>query len=262
MKKQMNSWQQEDVIEPANSPWGAPLIPALKKDGQTRWCIDFCRWNDLTVKEPFPLPLIMANLHKLGESQIYSTLDGTGAYHNIEIDEADRPLTAFLTPHAQWQFRRMPFGLCNAPKAYSRLIEMVLRGIDPKMLLAYIDDIIIHTRTLKEPFTVMIQVLEAHRKAGLKIAPVKSYICQTKVNYVGHQVSSNGIEMVDDYVNLVVNWPKPQTPKELATFLGKTGYYRQFIQDYSRIAACLEGQKKKPQLIWAPQMDKSFVILK
>ena len=75
-------------------------------------------------------------------------------------------------------------------------------------------------------------------------------------------MSSNGIEMVHDYVNLVVNWRKPQTPKELATFLGKTGYYRQFIQDYSRIAACLEGQKKKPQLIWAPQMDKSFVILK
>ena len=75
LKTQMNAWQQEDVIEPANSPWGAPLIPALKKDGQTRWCVDFRRLNDLTVKDPFPLPLIMANLHKLGESQIYSTLD-------------------------------------------------------------------------------------------------------------------------------------------------------------------------------------------
>ena len=262
LKKQLNAWQEEDVIEPANSPWGAPLIPALKKDGRTRWCVDFRRLNDLTVKDSFPLPLIMANLHKLGESQIYSTLDGTGAYHNIEIEEADRPLTAFLTPEAQWQFRRMPFGLCNAPQAYCRLIELVLRGIDPTMVLAYIDDIIIHTTTLKDHFTVMRQVLEAHRKAGLKIAPAKSYICQTKVNYLGHQVSRRGIEMVDDYVNLVVNWPKPQTSKELATFLGKTGYYRQFVANYSKIAACLEGEKKKPQLIWTPQMDKSFATLK
>ena len=262
LKKQLNAWQQEDVIEPANSPWGAPLIPALKKDGRTRWCVDFRRLNDLTVKDSFPLPLIMANLHKLGESQIYSTLDGTGAYHNIEIEEADRPLTAFLTPEAQWQFRRMPFGLCNAPQAYCRLIELVLRGINPKMVLAYIDDIIIHTTTLKDHFIIMRQVLEAHRKAGLKIAPAKSYICQTKVDYLGHQVSSRGIEMVDDYVNLVVNWPKPQTPKELATFLGKTGYYRQFVANYSKIAACLEGEKKKPKLIWTPQMNKSFDTLK
>jgi len=262
LQKQIKAWEQEDVIEPGNSPWGAPLIPALKKDGRTRWCVDFRRLNDLTIKDSFPLPLIMANLHKLGESQIYSTLDGTGAYHNIEIDEADRPLTAFLTPEAQWQFRRMPFGLTNAPQAYCRLIEMVLRGINPTMVLAYIDDIIIHTTTIKNHFTIMRQVLEAHRKAGLKIAPAKSYICQTKVNYLGHQVSSNGIEMIDDYVNLVVNWPKPQTPKELATFLGKTGYYRQFVENYSKIAACLEGEKKKPQLIWTPQMDKSFITLK
>ena len=262
LKKQLNAWEEEGVIEPANSPWGAPLIPALKKDGRTRWCVDFRRLNDLTIKDSFPLPLIMANLHKLGDSQIYTTLDGTGAYHNIEIEEADRPLTAFLTPEAQWQFRRMPFGLSNAPQAYCRLIEMVLRGIDTRMVLAYIDDIIIHTTTLKNHFMIMRQVLEAHRKAGLKIAPAKSYICQTKVNYLGHQVSNRGIEMVDDYVNLVVNWPKPRTPKELATFLGKTGYYRQFVANYSKIAACLEGEKKKPQLIWTPQMDESFTTLK
>ena len=110
-KKKLNAWKQEDDIEPANLPWGAPLIPVLEKDGRTRWCVDFRCLNNLTIKDSFPLPIIMDNLQKLGESQIYSTLDRTKAYHNIEIDGADRPLTAFLNRDAYWQFFRMPFGL-------------------------------------------------------------------------------------------------------------------------------------------------------
>ena len=262
LQKQMEAWYREDVIEDSNSPWGAPLIPAMKKDGRIRWCVDFRKLNQSTVKDSYPLPLIQGNLQKLGRSQIFSTLDGTGAYHNISINERDRPLTAFLTPWGQYHFKRMPFGLCNAPQAYSRLVEMVLRGLDPRQVLAYLDDIIIHSRNMEDHLVMMHQVLQAHRRAGLKIAPAKSFLFREEVDYLGHRVSRKGIRMIDDYVNLLVDWPKPNTPRELATFLGKAGYYRQFIHSYGQIAACLEAEKKKPQLTWTSKMEESFNKLK
>ena len=262
LQKQLDAWEKEGVIEDSNSPWGAPLIPALKKDGRLRWCVDFRKLNDVTVKDSYPLPLIQANLHKLGKSKYFSTVDGTGAYHNLSIREGDRPLTAFLTPWGQKQFRRMPFGLCNAPQAYSRLVEMVLRGLDPRQVLAYLDDIIVHSRTMEEHIQMLEKVLEAHQRAGLKIAPAKSFLCRRSVDYLGHHVSEKGIEMLEDYANLLTSWPKPQTSRELATFLGKTGYYRTFVRNYGQIAACLEAEKKKPNLKWSPQMDKAFIQLR
>ena len=156
----LQEWNRQGVTEPANSPWGAPLIPVRKKDGRLRWCVDFRRLNEVTVKDSYPLPLITTNLHKLGSSSIFSTIDGTGAYHNVQIAERDRPLTAFLSPFGQFQFKRMPFGLSNAPQAYSRLVEMVLAGIDPRYVLAYLDDIIAHTKNKREHLRILREVLE------------------------------------------------------------------------------------------------------
>ena len=254
----LQEWNRQGVTEPANSPWGAPLIPVRKKDGRLRWCVDFRRLNEVTVKDSYPLPLITTNLHKLGSSSIFSTIDGTGAYHNVAIAERDRPLTAFLSPFGQFQFCRMPFGLSNAPQAYSRLVEMLLAGIDPRYVLAYLDDIIVHTSSFEEHMVILKEVLKAHRQGGLKIAPAKTFLFRSKVNYLGHQVSADGIEMIGDYVNLLLDWPKPKTSKELSTFLGKAGYYRQFIPNYGKMVACLEQEKKKPNLIWTPQMDRAF----
>ena len=258
----LQEWNRQGVTEPANSPWGAPLIPVRKKDGRLRWCVDFRRLNEVTVKDSYPLPLITTNLHKLGSSSIFSTIDGTGAYHNVQIAERDRPLTAFLSPFGQFQFKRMPFGLSNAPQAYSRLVEMVLAGIDPRYVLAYLDDIIVHTKNKREHLRILREVLEAHRQGGLKIAPAKSFLFRSKVDYLGHQVSAAGIEMIDSYVNLLLDWPKPTNSKELSTFLGKAGYYRQFIKDYGKVVACLEQEKKKPNLQWTPQMDRAFEQVK
>lgn len=258
----LQEWNRQGVTEPANSPWGAPLIPVRKKDGRLRWCVDFRKLNEVTVKDSYPLPLITTNLHKLGSSSIFSTIDGTGAYHNVPIAERDRPLTAFVSPFGQFQFKRMPFGLTNAPQAYSRLVEMVLGGIDPRYVLAYLDDIIVHSKTWRKHLEILRQVLEAHRKGGLKVAPAKSFLFRSKVDYLGHQVSQQGIEMVPSYVSLLLDWPKPKTPKELGTFLGKAGYYRQFIPSYGKLVACLEQEKKKSSLTWTPQMDNAFEKVK
>ena len=258
----LEDWNRQGITEPANSPWGAPLIPVRKKDGRLRWCVDFRKLNEMTVKDSYPLPLITSNLQKLGASSIFSTIDGTGAYHNVVISERDRPLTAFVSPFGQFQFLRMPFGLCNAPQVYSRLVQLLLQGTDVRHILAYIDDIIAHTSTKEDHLRILRQILDAHRRGGLKIAPAKSFLFRSKVDYLGHQVSADGIEMVPSYTDLLLNWPKPTTPKELATFLGKAGYYRSFVKDYGKIVACLEAEKKKPKLVWTPQMDKAFEVVK
>ena len=124
------------------------------------------------------------------------------------------------------------------------------------------DDIIIHSNTFEDHLNRLREILEAHRKAGMKIAPAKSELFRSEVKYLGHRVSAKGIAMVDEYVQLVLDWPKPTTGKELASFLGKTGYYRSFIKCYSKIAACLEAEKLKEDLVWTPKMNKAFEILK
>jgi hypothetical protein len=146
-----------------------------------------------------PLPNIEDNLSRLSRSCVYSTLDGAGAYHVVPIKKQDRDKTAFGTPWGSYQFRRMPFGLCNAPATYCRLVQMVLQGIPYSMALPYLDDTCVHSRNLAEHFTALQTVLEAFRKAGLKLQPKKCFLFKSKVEYLGHIVSKEGIGPVPQY---------------------------------------------------------------
>ena len=122
-RQQLDLWLKQDVVQPSSSPWSFPLIAVPKKNGKTRWVIDY-RWlNEVTIKDSFPLPNIEDNQARLSDSQIFSGIDGAGAFHVIPIRKEDRPKTAFSTPWGLFEFACMPFGLCNAPATYSRLVK-------------------------------------------------------------------------------------------------------------------------------------------
>ena len=261
LKKQLQKWLDQKVIEPSNSPWSFGLIAVPKKNGKTRWCLDFRPLNAITKKDSFPLPNMEDNLARMAKSRVFSALDGTGAYHVVPIRKQDREKTAFSTPFGLFQFRQMPFGLCNAPATYSRLVQLVLADLSPDVALPYLDDTCLHTHDGWQHLDVLKQFFAAHQKAGLMLQPEKCQLFQAQVEYLGHIVSAQGIQPVPEYVKLVKEWPEPTSIKELRTFLGKVAYYRKFIPYFSHTATPLYNLLSKeavadPQVLQLKDEEK------
>ena len=161
------------VVEPSNSPWSSPIVLVKKKDGTTQFCVEFRKVNDATKKDAHPLPRIDDTLDTLGEAQWFTILDLTSGYWQVEVAPADREKTAFATPDGLYQFRVMPFGLCNTPGTFQRLMERVLQGLHCSTCLVYLDDIVIYSRTIEEHLTRLAEVFTRLREANLKIKPSK-----------------------------------------------------------------------------------------
>ena len=146
LRRQIDEWISQGVIEKSISPWASALVPVAKKNtGQIRWCIDFRALNAHTVADSFPLPNIDANLHKLGKAKYFTTLDARGAFYSLEVEPGSRDYTTFTSVFGNYRWLRLPFGVKNGPAAYSRLIMMALQHLPPGFTLAYVDDIIIYS---------------------------------------------------------------------------------------------------------------------
>ena len=262
LDKQIKDWLTQGVIEESDSPWSSPLVPVKKKDGSVRWAVDYRRVNNSLVQDSFPLPRIQTLLEKAGGHQVYSTLDATQAYFNIRINPKSRKVTAFATPSHLYHFIRMPFGISTAPAVYSRFIAAALNRLGTRGINVYLDDVLLYSMTLTEHLERMREVFEAHRTAGVKLKPSKTFLFQSKVAYLGHMLSSDGISMIDSYMDRIKEWPVPTTTKELNTMLGFFGYYRSFIKSFASLTAEMNEQKKKLKLEWTPTMDENFKTLK
>ena len=245
LKEQMDHWLKQDVVEPSTSPWSFALIAVPKKNGKTRFCVDYRRLNEVTLKDSFPLPHIEDSLARLSRSTVFSGIDGTGAYHVVSVREEDREKTAFATPWGLYQFKRMPFGLCNAPATYCRLVARVLEGIPSSVAIPYLDDTCVHSATFPEHLHNLRRVLEAHRKAGLTLQPSKCQLFRDEIEFLGHVVNRHGISVPGRYTEIIRNWPEPTTVSDLRTFLGKLGYYRRFIRNYSARTSVLTQYTSK-----------------
>lgn len=268
LREQLDKWIQHGVIEESNSPWNFGLVAAPKKNGKVRWCVDYRPLNQITVKDSHPIGNIEDNLTRLSRSKVFSAIDGSGAFHVIKLEKTDREKTAFATPWGSYHFKRMPFGLCGGPTTYARLVQLVLQGIPYQVALPYLDDTVIHSKDLKTHFQALDKVLRAHEKAGLKLQPEKCQLFMPKITYLGHEVTGEGIKPLTEYVEIVQEWPVPNTRSKLRTFLGKVGYYRRFIKDYAALAhpltECLKQDETKDNEEFQPSKEyvQSFMILK
>ncbi|KRY52588.1 Retrovirus-related Pol polyprotein from transposon [Trichinella britovi] len=144
---------ERGLIEPAEGPWSSPVVLAKKKEGSSRFCVDYRRLNEVTRKDAQPLPRIDATLDALAGAKWFTTLDLASGYWQVEVDKRDREKTAFATPLGLYQFKVMPFGLCNAPGTFQRLMERTLSGLVGKSCLVYLDDIIVFSATEEEHLT-------------------------------------------------------------------------------------------------------------
>ena len=257
LRQQIDRWLEQRVVEEADSPWSFPLVPVPKKNSkEVRWAVDYRKLNAVTKKDAFPLPNIADNLSRLSGSRVFSALDGAGAFHAVPVRRSDREKTAFSSPFGQYQFVRMPFGLANAPATYSQLVARALRHLPSSEVLCYLDDTAIHSHDAWSHLRILRKVLAAFRAAGLQISPGKAQLFRDHIKYLGHEISAQGISIPPEYTSVVKDWPIPDTLKALRAFLGKCGYYRRFIENYSTIAAPLVQYTQQEQHEGIPHLHQ------
>lgn len=225
--------------------------------------MDYRKVNEATQKDAYPLPKIEECLDTLSGSKLFSTLDLLSGYHQFEVNEKDRPRTAFITKYGLFEYTRMPFGLCNAPSTFQRGMELVLRRLQWVTLLIYLDDVIITGKTFKEHLNNLEEVLSRFRKFGLKLKPTKCSLYREEVLFLGHVVGKDGVRANPSLVQDVEKWPVPQNLKELQAFLGLTNYYRRFVQGYADIARSLHNLTRKGVTYhWKAEQEVAFGALK
>ena len=242
MKRLLDEMLRKDVITPSKSPWASPVVLVRKKDG---FCVDYRKVNAVTRKDAYPLPRIDVTLDTLAGSKWFSTLDLISGYWQVEVDPDDQEKTSFCTPDGLFEFKVMPFGLCNAPATFQRLMDMVLAGVQWSNCLVYLDDIIIVGKTFKHHLQNVREVFKCLRVAGLKLKPSKCDLCCKQVEFLGHIVSADGIRTDRAKTEKVAQWPVPKTKRGVQQFLGLANYYRRFVKDFATIAKPLHRLTEK-----------------
>ena len=262
-EKEVQRMLDMGIIEPSTSPWSSPIVLVNKKTGDVRFCIDFRKVNDVTKKDSFPLPRVDDSLTRLSGSSWFSTMDLASGYWQVAMDEQDAEKTAFITENGLYQFKVLPFGLCNAGATFQRLMQLALSGLSWEMVLVYIDDLIVHSKTFEEHIGHLKEVFEKLRAAGLKMSPKKCDFFRREVTFLGHIVSEQGIKTDPSKITAINEWPQPTTVKDVQAFLGLCGYYRKFIKGFAQIAQPMYPLfKKDVTFVWSDGCQEAFDKLK
>ncbi|GJX06056.1 reverse transcriptase domain-containing protein [Tanacetum coccineum] len=263
LAEQLKELSDKGFIRPSSSPWGAPILFVKKKDGSFRMCIDYHELNKLTVKNRYPLLRIDDLFDQLQGSNIYSKIDLRSGYHQLRVREEDIPKTAFRTRYGHYEFRVMPFGLTNAPAVFMDLMNRMCKPYLDKFVIVFIDDILIYSRNEKEHEEHLKTILELLKKEELYAKFSKCEFWINTVKFLGHVINSSGIHVDPAKIEAVKNWASPTTPSEIRQFLGLAGYYRRFIEGFSKIAMPMtELTQKNQRFDWGEEQEESFQLLK
>ncbi|GJV48242.1 putative reverse transcriptase domain-containing protein [Tanacetum coccineum] len=251
------------IIRPSSSPWGAPVLFVKRKDGSFRMCIDYHELNRLTVKNQYPLPRIDDLFDQLQGSRVYSKIDLRSGYHQLRVREEDIPKTAFRTRYGHYEFQVMPFGLTNAPAVFMDLMNRVCKPYLDRFVIVFIDDILIYSKSRKEHEGHLKLILRLLKKEELYAKFSKCEFWLSKVQFLGHVIDSEGIHVDPAKIESIKDWASPKTPTEIRQFLGLAGYYRRFIEGFSKIARPMTKlTQKSVKFDWGEKAEAAFQLLK
>ncbi|XLR22070.1 hypothetical protein S83_049970, partial [Arachis hypogaea] len=260
VQKEVTKLLEAGIIYPiSDSPWVSPIQVVPKKGGMTvvhneknelvptrtvtgwRMCIDYRRLNTATRKDHFPLPFIDQMLERLAGHDYYCFLDGYSGYNQIAVDPQDQEKTAFTCPSGVFAYRRMPFGLCNAPATFQRCMLSIFSDMVEKFLEVFMDDFSVYGDSFSSCLNHLALVLKRCQETNLVLNWEKCHFMVTEGIVLGHKISSKGIEVDKAKVEVVEKLPPPANVKAIRSFLGHAGFYRRFIKDFSKIAKPLSN---------------------
>ncbi|XP_037834631.1 uncharacterized protein LOC112450568 [Kryptolebias marmoratus] len=251
------------LAQPSNSSWAAPIVMVRKKDQSSRLCVDYRALNEQTIKDAYPLPRIQDTLDTLSTAKFFSTLDLTSGYWQVEMTPRARRAAAFCTRKGLFEWNVMPFGLCNAPATFQRLMDRVLAGLQWETCLVYLDDIIVLGRDTGQMLERLEHVFARLRGANLKLKPSKCCLFREQVIFLGHKVSAEGVATDPQKIQRVQEWPTPRNVREVRQFVGLASYYRRYVENFATVAKPLhELTKKYARFNWSTQCQEALEELK
>ena len=245
IKEWIDEMESKDYIERSTASFSSPLFVVDKPEGGLRPVVDYRAINEVTVKDVGSLPLINDSLRHVHTGKIFTKLDLRSAFNLIRIRAGDEDITTFASRYGNYQFKVMPFGLCNAPATCQAFVSNVLRQYLDDFCVCYVDDILVYSKNRQEQIKHVRKILQKLREAGLYLKGEKCEFFKEEVVFLGYVITPDGMEMDKKKVDAVAQWERPTTIKELQRFLGFANFYRRFIKNYAKEASKLYEFLKK-----------------
>ena len=250
-------------LRASNSPYGAMALIVKKKDGEPRVVIDYRGLNDITIKNKYPLPLMDELFDRVHGARYFSLLDLRTGFHQIRIADGDAEKTAFRTRYGSYEYLVLPMGLCNAPSTFMQLMNETFRDMLDKSVLAFLDDILVFSRTKQEHIQHLREVLMRLRAQKLYAKLSKCEFARDEVQFLGYRIGAKGLAVSPDKVDAVRAWPTPKNVHDVRAFLGLAGFYRRFVKNFSGIALPItELTKSDRAWAWGTAQQQAFEALK
>ena len=263
LEKEIETMEKLSIIEPSTASYASGVVLVRRKDDSTRVCIDFRRLNNITVFDAEPIPSAEDIFAKLAKDCYFSKFDLSKGYWQVEMKKKDKDYTTFTCHKGLYRFKVMPFGLVNAPATFSRIMRKRLVGSEG--LDNFIDDVLGHTPDWENHLIVLRDFFERTRKANLVLRPTKCSIGDSRVTFLGHQLSKGCMNPTSDIVAKILDAPKPTTKKQIRAFLGLIGFYRKYIPNFAAIASPLTDLTRKGSSCdtgWEDSQQRAFETLK
>ncbi|XP_068248783.1 uncharacterized protein [Palaemon carinicauda] len=261
LKREVQYLLDNNLAEPSTSPWASPCILVPKPNGQFRLCTDYRKLNKVTIKDSYPLPMVNDILDNIRNTKFLTQIDLLKGYYQVPLTDKAKKISSFVTPFGLFSYLVMPFGLCNAPATFQRMMAEITRGL--KDVFAYLDDIVIASKTWEEHLSTLEELFQRLQKVGLTINLAKSSFGQAKVVYLGHCIGSGEIIPKGANIDNIKNIPIPATRQQLKSFLGMVSYYAKFIKNFAVITAPLYAlTSPKVKFDWTEEHCHIFKQLK
>ncbi|GJX32076.1 reverse transcriptase domain-containing protein [Tanacetum coccineum] len=278
IKKEVIKLLDAGLIYPiSDSPWVSPVHCVPKKGGMTvvmnddneliptrlvtgwRVCIDYRKLNDATRKDHFPLPFMDQMLERLAGNEFYCFLDGFSGYFQIPIDPQDQEKTTFTCPYGTFAYKRMPFGLCNAPGTFQRCMTAIFHDMIEKTMEVFMDDFSVFGDNFSKCLDNLDKMLNRCEETNLVLNWEKCHFMVKEGIVLGHKISKSGLEVDRAKVEVIAKLPYPTTVKGVRSFLGHAGFYRRFIQDFSKIARPMTHLlEKETPFVFSDECKQAF----